>query len=82
MRGILLVRIVEARLADGAVILGQQGQLPYSLIDFDKNEFVGEATGGTAQNPKWTQRANFDVSREAEVLLSLLQRVTVSQKSE
>eukprot|EP00158_Paraphelidium_tribonemae_P006437 Partr_v1_DN27817_c1_g1_i2_m22565 putative serine threonine protein kinase len=72
MNGILLVRVVEAR---NLVLENDQAGLPYAVIEFDKGEFVGDATSGDAKNPKWTQRANFDVSRDAEVLISIYQRV-------
>ncbi|KAI3650893.1 hypothetical protein MP228_004374 [Amoeboaphelidium protococcarum] len=71
LNGILLVRVVEAQ---GLSVDAGNTQMPYMVIDFDKNEFLAESTGGSVTSPKWSQRANFDVSREAEIMISVYQR--------
>ena len=41
MNGILLVRVAEAR---NLTVDGNNANLPYAVIEFDKNEFVAETT--------------------------------------
>lgn len=85
--GLLLVRVVEARnlvLPNGTPlqIAGSTGgditKLPYIVIDFDKNEILVSAKEGNAASKTvtWGHRAHFDVSREAEVTVSVYQRGT------
>ncbi|KAF9919124.1 AGC protein kinase Gad8 [Lobosporangium transversale] len=49
--------------------------LPYAVLEFDKNEVLIDALGGEVSNPVWQYRANFDVSRESDVVLSLYIRI-------
>ncbi|KAI8816583.1 kinase-like domain-containing protein [Fimicolochytrium jonesii] len=86
--GLLLIRIVEARNLvypnGGAAVQIGTGvgaditRLPYCVIDFDKNEIMVPAKEGNpgSRTVVWGHRANFDVSREAEVTISVLQRGT------
>ncbi|KAI3661627.1 hypothetical protein MP638_002879 [Amoeboaphelidium occidentale] len=78
--GILLVRVVEARNLQGLNATSAAG-LPYAVIEFDKNEFVAEASGDL-NALKWTQRANFDVSRDSEVSVALYQRLNSAVQSQ
>ncbi|KAF9434142.1 AGC protein kinase Gad8 [Entomortierella beljakovae] len=49
--------------------------LPYAVLEFDKNEVLIDALGGEVSNPVWQYRANFDVSRDSEVQISLYIRI-------
>ncbi|KAJ3173308.1 hypothetical protein HDU87_007682 [Geranomyces variabilis] len=83
--GLLLVRVGEARnlvLPNGSALQIGSGvgadvtRLPYVVIDFDKNEILvaaKEANPGS-RTVVWGHRAHFDVSREAEVTISVYQR--------
>ncbi|TPX56019.1 hypothetical protein PhCBS80983_g04854 [Powellomyces hirtus] len=83
--GLLLIRVVEARnlvLPNGSALQIGGGvgadvtRLPYVVIDFDKNEILisaKEANPGS-RTVVWGHRAHFDVSREAEVTVSVYQR--------
>ena len=48
--------------------------LPYVVLEFDKNEVLILASGGTLETPQWQFTANFDVSRKGEVTLHLYLR--------
>ncbi|KAI9596266.1 kinase-like domain-containing protein [Syncephalis fuscata] len=89
--GTLLIRVVEARnivIPNHALQLAQRAAqvqpgatskswwLPYVVLEFDRNELQIDALGGDVPNPVWKYRANFDVSRESEVLVSLYMRTT------
>ncbi|KAG8931274.1 hypothetical protein FRC01_001565 [Tulasnella sp. 417] len=43
--------------------------LPYVVLEFDKNEVLIDALGGTIQEPVWMFRAHFDVTRVSEIVL-------------
>lgn len=61
--------------ADAKAALRQrQGCLPYMVLEFDKNEVLILASGGTQAAPQWQFTANFDVSRMADVTLHLYLR--------
>ncbi|KAJ3018805.1 hypothetical protein HKX48_002622 [Thoreauomyces humboldtii] len=85
--GLLLIRVVEARnlvlpngsaLQIGGGIGADVTRLPYVVIDFDKNEILVSAKEGNpgSRTVVWGHRAHFDVSREAEVTISVYQRGT------
>ncbi|KAL1918001.1 uncharacterized protein VTP21DRAFT_3267 [Calcarisporiella thermophila] len=48
--------------------------LPYCVVEFDKNEILINPLGGDMLNPMWQYRANFDVSRESDVSISVYLR--------
>lgn len=50
--------------------------LPYVVLEFDKNEVLIDAVAGDLGNPCWLYKANFDVSRNSEISLSLYLRAT------
>lgn len=50
--------------------------LPYLVLEFDKNEVLVEALGGTIDNPVWIYKADFDVSRCSEITLSTYLRTS------
>ncbi|KAI9094097.1 kinase-like domain-containing protein [Phlyctochytrium arcticum] len=82
--GLLLIRVVEARnlVSNGQPVQiataqgGDVTKLPYAMIDFDKNEILVTAKEGNpaSKTVVWGHRAHFDVSREAEVTISVYQR--------
>ncbi|KAI8074016.1 kinase-like domain-containing protein [Gongronella butleri] len=45
--------------------------LPYVVLEFDKNEIRIDALGGDTCNPIYQYRANFDVSRNSDVVMSI-----------
>ncbi|KAG2200140.1 hypothetical protein INT47_012421 [Mucor saturninus] len=74
--GVLLVRICEARgisLPQGAQVPSTTGPLPV-LQQFDKNEILIDALGGDTSCPVYNYRANFDVSRNSKVSISIYLR--------
>lgn len=48
--------------------------LPYALLEFDKNEILLDSVAGDFSNPCWLYKANFDVSRNSELSLSIYLR--------
>ena len=52
----------------------RHASLPYVVLEFDKNEVLIMASGGTLEAPQWQFSANFDVSRKAEVMLHVYLR--------
>jgi len=58
--------------------------LPYLVLEFDKNEVLVEALGGTIDCPVWMYKADFDVSRASEITLSTYLRTSPhgSQKTD
>ncbi|EFP79720.2 hypothetical protein PGT21_032024 [Puccinia graminis f. sp. tritici] len=58
--------------------------LPYLVLEFDKNEVLVEALGGTIDCPVWIYQADFDVSRTSEITLSTYLRTSPhgSQKTD
>ncbi|KAK9390581.1 kinase-like domain-containing protein [Lipomyces mesembrius] len=48
--------------------------LPYLVLEFDKTQVIIDAHTGTIEAPKWEQTANFDVSRDETLTLSLYVR--------
>ncbi|KAI9317060.1 kinase-like domain-containing protein [Dichotomocladium elegans] len=52
----------------------QNWWLPYVVLEFDKNEILVDALAGDAANPIYHYRANFDVSRNSEVSISIYLR--------
>ncbi|KAI9609400.1 hypothetical protein H4Q26_007354 [Puccinia striiformis f. sp. tritici PST-130] len=50
--------------------------LPYLVLEFDKNEVLVEALGGTIDFPVWMYKADFDVSRASEITLSTYLRTS------
>lgn len=50
--------------------------LPYLVLEFDKNEVLVEALGGTIESPVWMYKADFDVSRTSEITLSTYLRTS------
>ncbi|KAK9367189.1 kinase-like domain-containing protein [Lipomyces kononenkoae] len=48
--------------------------LPYLVLEFDKTQVIMDAHSGTIEAPKWEQIANFDVSRDETLTLSLYVR--------
>ncbi|MBW0495188.1 hypothetical protein O181_034903 [Austropuccinia psidii MF-1] len=48
----------------------QNWWLPYLVLEFDKNEVLIEALGGTIDNPVWMYKADFDVSRNSKITIS------------
>lgn len=58
--------------------------LPYLVLEFDKNEVLVEALGGTIDCPVWMYKADFDVSRASKITLSTYLRTSPhgSQKTD
>ncbi|WAR58266.1 hypothetical protein PtB15_5B500 [Puccinia triticina] len=58
--------------------------LPYLVLEFDKNEVLVEALGGTIDSPVWFYKADFDVSRASEITVSTYLRTSPhgSQKTD
>ncbi|KAI9303950.1 kinase-like domain-containing protein [Cunninghamella echinulata] len=52
----------------------QNWWLPYVVLEFDKNEILIDALGGDTNNPIYQYRANFDVSRNSDVSISIYLR--------
>ncbi|CAO3637524.1 unnamed protein product [Cunninghamella blakesleeana] len=52
----------------------QNWWLPYVVLEFDKNEILIDALGGNTNNPIYQYRANFDVSRNSDVSISIYLR--------
>lgn len=52
----------------------RQMNLPYVVLEFDKNEVLILGSGGDLMSPQWQFTANFDVSRHAEVMLHVYLR--------
>ncbi|PVV05277.1 hypothetical protein BB560_000207 [Smittium megazygosporum] len=50
-------------------------QRPFAVISFDKNEVIAAPVGGNLINPVWEYRANFDVSRKSNVVISFFQQI-------
>ncbi|MBW0516006.1 hypothetical protein O181_055721 [Austropuccinia psidii MF-1] len=48
----------------------QKWWLPYCILTYDKNEILVDAVSGGLENPGWMYRADFDVSRAADVTVS------------
>lgn len=46
------------------------------VLEFDKNEVLVEALGGTIESPVWMYKADFDVSRTSEITLSTYLRTS------
>ncbi|WFC99928.1 non-specific serine/threonine protein kinase [Malassezia yamatoensis] len=77
--GCLRMRIVEAKNLDVAT----HSSKPYVVVQFDKNEFIGEefdaeASGGqgNSSNPVWQHEVTFDVTSSNQVLyLSVYDRI-------
>lgn len=57
----------------------RQMSLPYVVLEFDKNEVLILASGGTLEMPQWQFTANFDVSRKGEVTLHVYLRAEMVQ---
>ncbi|KAK9764548.1 Serine/threonine-protein kinase [Basidiobolus ranarum] len=78
--GTLLIRVVEAKNlrfpAEVAFPTGriESWRLPYVVLEYDRNDLLIEALGGELENPVWKYKANFDVSRESEVAVSIYTR--------
>ena len=80
--GYLRVRLIEAR---NLSVASKQESRPYVVVQFDKNEFIGEefeasdsdAEGaGKSTNPIWQHEVTFDVTSNDQVLyLSVYDRV-------
>ncbi|KAI0030081.1 Pkinase-domain-containing protein [Vararia minispora EC-137] len=52
--------------------------LPYVVLEFDKNEILIDALGGDLANPVWNYRADFDVSRMSNIVVSAYLRTAQS----
>ncbi|KAI0720888.1 Pkinase-domain-containing protein [Fomitopsis betulina] len=44
--------------------------LPYVILEFDKNEVLIDALGGDLASPQWNYKADFDVSRTSNIVVS------------
>ncbi|KZS89665.1 Pkinase-domain-containing protein [Sistotremastrum niveocremeum HHB9708] len=44
--------------------------LPYVVLEFDKNQILVDALGGTIDSPQWLYKAHFDVSRTSTISVS------------
>ncbi|TPX33472.1 hypothetical protein SmJEL517_g03615 [Synchytrium microbalum] len=69
--GMLMVRVVEAK---SIPTLPNGKELPYCVLEFDKNEVVVAAKEAGRDTILWQHRAHFDVSREHELAVSIYQR--------
>ncbi|KAK9719527.1 Serine/threonine-protein kinase [Basidiobolus ranarum] len=85
--GTLLIRVVEAKhlrfpsevsLPSGRI---ETWRLPYVVLEYDRNDLLIEALGGELENPVWKYKANFDVSRESEVTVSIYTRTEDPKKT-
>ncbi|ORX86935.1 kinase-like protein [Basidiobolus meristosporus CBS 931.73] len=84
--GTLLIRVVEAKnlsLPSSAKATDKMEtwRLPYVVLEFDRNDLLIEALGGEQENPVWKYKANFDVSCESEVTVSMYVRTEDPRKS-
>lgn len=50
--------------------------LPYMVLEFDKTQVILDAKSGSIETPKWDETANFDVSRDETLTLSIYVRNT------
>ncbi|PVU94545.1 hypothetical protein BB561_002486 [Smittium simulii] len=57
-------------------------QRPFAVISFDKNEVIAAPLGGDLINPVWEYRANFDVSRKSDIVISLYQQIEQKQAAQ
>ncbi|CAO3656582.1 unnamed protein product [Mucor fragilis] len=59
----------------------QNWWLPYVVLEFDKNEVLIDALGGDTSNPVYNYRANFDVSCQSLVAISIYLRQPPNQET-
>ncbi|CEP19767.1 hypothetical protein [Parasitella parasitica] len=57
----------------------QMWWLPYIVMEFDKNEVLIDALGGDTSNPIYNYKANFDVSCQSTVSISIYLRQPPNQ---
>ncbi|KAH6593831.1 hypothetical protein BASA50_007057 [Batrachochytrium salamandrivorans] len=80
--GLLLIKILETRglvlpngtkLAPGGPTYKDESLLPFAIIEMDKMEVLAKAIEGnpTTSLANWQSRANFDISRPCEAVVSV-----------